>query len=72
MMASELEQAIQHYETALDQLSTAASESETLPHQVLEVLIARDRIQAILETFNTPDNTTSPSSGHLAQLSQLD
>lgn len=71
MKAYQLEQAIQQYKTALDHLSTAASNSESL-HQVLEVLTARDRVQAILETFNTPDNFTSPSSGHLAKLYQLD
>lgn len=97
-MAPDLDQAIQQYATALQQLVSPVLPSQSVPEsspstftaeslppptfqpansssteaQVLEVLIARDRVQAILALLTTSTDFPVPSKESLEKLSLLD
>lgn len=49
-----------------------AADNQSIPALVLEVLIARDRVQAAIENIKTSPELPPPSGESLAKLSQLD
>lgn len=65
-----LEQAIQQYNTALTELENLVQSPS--PAQVLEVLIARDRVNSVLEMLATSVNSPPLSAQSLEEISKID
>ncbi len=65
-----LEQAIQQYNTALTELENLVQSPS--PAQVIEVLIARDRVNSVLEMLATSVNYPPLSAQSLEEISKID
>ena len=65
-----LEQAIQQYNTALTELENLVQSPS--PAQILEVLIARDRVNSVLEMLATSVNSPPLSAQSLEEISKID
>ena len=65
-----LEQAIQQYNTALTELENLVQSPS--PAQVLEVLIARDRVNSVLEMLANSVNSPPLSAQSLEEISKID